>query len=267
VTSVLADLLPLGLVVAAVLGLAIGSFLNVLIWRVPRGESISHPPSACPHCGHRISWWENVPLLSFVLLRGRCHSCGAPISVRYPLVETAASILFVLVVARFGISAELPAFLYLAAIGIALCLIDIDHHRLPNAIVLPTYPVLIVLLSGAALLTGDWSALLRAAIGGASLFTFYFVVAFAYPRGMGFGDVKLAGVLGLALGWVGWDALVVGAFAAFLVGSVGGLAAALVRRTGRKTVIPFGPYMLLGAALGIAVGRQVAAGYLGLFGL
>jgi leader peptidase (prepilin peptidase)/N-methyltransferase len=253
-----------GAVVVGVLGLLIGSFLNVVVWRVPRGESIVSPPSACPHCGHRLSWWENVPVVSFAVLRGRCRSCRASISLRYPLVELSTAAVFLLVFWRFGVAADLPAFLYLGASAVALALIDLEHRRLPDSIVLPAYPVLVVLLSVAALATGEWDALLRAAIGGAALFAFYFAIAFAYPSGMGFGDVKLAGVLGLALGWAGWGALVVGAFSAFLVGAVVGVAVAAVRRTGRKTAIPFGPFMILGAALGIAFGTTIADAYLSL---
>jgi leader peptidase (prepilin peptidase)/N-methyltransferase len=267
VTALLHDLLPAALVLAAVLGLVIGSFLTVVAWRVPRGQSVSHPPSACPNCGHRLSAWENVPVLSFAVLRARCRSCRAPISWRYPIVEVATSGLFVLVVLRFGVDVDTVAFLYLAAISVALCLIDIEHRIRRQHDALPAYPVLLALLAAAAAASGDGGALLRAALGGAALFAFYFAVAFAYPAGMGFGDVKLAGVLGIALAWVGWDALIVGAFAAFVIGSVGGVAVAVVRRTGRKTAIPFGPSMLLGAAVGVAAGPHLAGGYLGLFGL
>ena len=260
------ELTPLFVVFAAVLGLLIGSFLNVVAWRVPRGESIVNPPSACPNCGHRLSWWENIPVLSFLALRAKCRSCKTPISWRYPLLEAGTSLLFVLVFLHFGPVPELPAYLYLAAIAVALTAIDIDHKRLPDSIVLPSYVVLLVLFGVAALVAGDPANLIRAAIGGAALFAFYFLVAFAYPAGMGFGDVKLSGVLGLALGWVGWGALVIGAFAAFLVGAAVGLVMIALKRGGRKTAIPFGPFMLLGAAIGVAWGEQLAGGYLALMG-
>jgi len=161
----------------------------------------------------------------------------------------------------------LIAFFYLAAISIALTLIDLDVHKLPNAIVLPAYPVLVVLLGAASLVEGDPAALLRAAIGGAVLFVLYFIMAIAYPGGMGFGDVKLAGVLGFALAWLGWGPLVVGAFAAFILGGVFGIVLLVVRRAGRKSRIPFGPWMLGGAWIGIVAGASLAAGYLLLFGL
>ncbi|MDQ0373902.1 prepilin peptidase [Cellulomonas humilata] len=250
------------------LGLAIGSFLNVVIWRVPRGESITHPPSACPTCGHAIRARDNVPLVSWLLLRGRCRDCSSPISARYPLVELATGVLFVVVTVWVGFDAPavwaLPAFLYLAAVSVALAMIDIDTKTLPDKIVLPSYVVAIVLLAVASWGAGDWGALLRAGLGCVVLWTFYFVVVFAYPKGMGFGDVKLAGLLGLYLGWVGWGALAVGSFAAFLLGGVFSIGLLLLRRAGRKTGIPFGPWMLLGAAVGLAWGEQIFQAYLDL---
>jgi leader peptidase (prepilin peptidase)/N-methyltransferase len=250
-------------VLAAVLGLAVGSFLNVVVWRVPRGESVAHPPSACPACGHVVRPRDNIPVLSWLLLRGRCRDCGAPISARYPLVEAGTAVLFALVALRVGPWA-VPAFAYLAAIGVALALIDLATHRLPNVIVLPSYPVLGVLLVLASAGTGDWSALLRAVIGGAALWAAYFAMCLAYPQGMGFGDVKLAGLLGAALAWLGWGPFAVGAFGAFLLGGAFSIGLLLTRRATRGTGIPFGPWMIAGAALGIAVGDPVWDAYLGL---
>lgn len=252
------------LLLVGVLGLAVGSFLNVVIWRVPRGESVVHPPSACPSCGTRIRARDNVPVVSWLLLRGRCRDCGAPISVRYPLVEAGTAVAFVLVALRIGFDWALPAYLYLAAVGVALALIDLDTHRLPNAIVLPSYLVGAVLLTLASAGTGSWDALLRAAVGAVGLFLVYFLAALAYPSGMGFGDVKLAGVLGMYLAWLGWGTFAVGAFAAFLLGGVFGIALILVRHGDRKTGIPFGPWMILGAAVGIGWGEQIWSGYVGL---
>ena len=267
----LAGLTAFLIAIVALLGVAIGSFLNVVVWRVPRGESVSHPPSACPRCGHAIRARDNIPVVSWVLLRGRCRDCGEPISARYPLVEAATAVAFVLVALRFGFEPPevwaLPAYLYLAAIAVALTLIDLDTHRLPNAIVLPSYVVGVVLLSIASAGSGDWWALLRAAIGAIALFTFYLILALAVPRGMGFGDVKLAGVLGLYLGWLGWDVLIVGAFAAFVVGGAFSIGLLLTRRAARKSSIPFGPWMLAGAWIGIFVGPVIANWYLALVGI
>jgi leader peptidase (prepilin peptidase)/N-methyltransferase len=248
----------------AVLGLLVGSFLNVVVWRVPRGESVAHPPSACPSCGHAIRPRDNVPVLSWLLLGGRCRDCGARISVRYPLVELTTAVLFGLMAWRLGTVWELPAYLYLAAIAVALTLIDVDVRRLPNVIVLPSYVVgagLLLLPAGAA---GEWDAYLRALLGALALFALYFALAFAYPAGMGFGDVKLAGVLGLYLGWLGWGELAVGAFLGFLLGGAWGVALLLARRAGRKSAIPFGPFMLGGALLAVLVGGALSDAYVDL---
>jgi len=265
-------------VLATILGLAVGSFLNVVIWRLPRGESLAHPPSACPKCGHEIRKRDNIPVLSWLILRGRCRDCGAPISPRYPLVEAGTALFFGLVALDFVTRAPdqpqasaalwaLPAFLYLAAVSVTLAAIDIDLRRLPDRIVLPSIVVGVVLLALATFGAGDWGLLVRALVGGAVLFAFYFALVLAYPRGMGFGDVKLAALLGLYLGWMGWDALIVGAFAAFLIGGVFAIVLVLVKRANGKTAIPFGPWMLLGAWVGIFLGSDIAAGYLALFGL
>ncbi|WP_315095259.1 prepilin peptidase [uncultured Cellulomonas sp.] len=255
------------LVVAATLvGLAIGSFLNVVVWRVPRGESVAHPPSACPRCGHVIRPRDNVPVLSWLVLRGRCRDCAAPISARYPLVEAGTAVLFGLTAWFAGPAWVLPALLYLAAVSVALALIDIDTKRLPNAIVLPSYPVALGLLALASWNPGgtsDWSAFVRALVGGAALFLVYFVTVLVYPAGMGFGDVKLAGVLGLYLGWFGWGTLFTGWFGAFLLGGLFSVGLLVTGRAGRKSGIPFGPWMLLGAAVGIVVGEPIWDWYLG----
>jgi leader peptidase (prepilin peptidase)/N-methyltransferase len=197
-----------------------------------------------------------------VLLKGRCRWCGSSISARYPAVELATAAVFVVLALRFGADAALPAFLYLGAIGVALWMIDIDVRRLPDQIVLPSYPVGVALLGGAAAVTGSWGDLVRALIGMVVLYAFYFLLAFIYPAGMGFGDVKLAGVLGLYLAWLGWSELVVGAFLGFLLGGVVGLALMLTRRAGRKSRLPFGPYMLAGAFLAILWGGALADLYL-----
>ena len=246
----------------AVLGLVIGSFLNVVIWRVPRGESIVHPSSHCPACEHAVRPRDNVPVVSWLLLRGRCRDCAAPISWRYPLVEAATGVLFVVLALRIGLQPELPAFLYLGAIGVALWMIDIDVRRLPDPIVLPSYVVGTVLLAVAAAVSQEWEPLVRALIGMAALYAFYFLLALIYPAGMGFGDVKLAGVLGLYLAWLGWAELVVGAFLGFMLGGVVGILLMLTRRAGRKSQLPFGPYMLAGAFLSILWGGALADLYL-----
>ncbi len=254
-------------VFCGVLGLAIGSFLNVVIHRVPRGESVVRPPSACPGCSNAIRPRDNVPVAGWLLLKGRCRDCQAPISPRYPLVEAATAGLFVVMALRFGLDPALPAYLYLAAVGLALALIDLDCKRLPDALTLPSYPVAAVLLGAAALAGSDLGDFLRALLGGLAMFAVYFALCFAYPAGMGFGDVKLSGVLGMYLAWLGWGAWAVGLFLGFLLGGVFGIALIAVKKGGRKTAVPFGPFMLLGVLIAILVGPELASGYADLTGL
>jgi len=246
----------------ALLGLLVGSFLNVVVWRVPRGESVVAPPSHCPACGHAVRPRDNVPVVSWLILRGRCRDCDAAISSRYPLVELAAGLLFAVVALRFGPAWELPAYLYLAAMGVALSLIDLDVKRLPNAIVLPSYPVLAGLLLLPAVADGRWDDYVRALVGMAALFAFYFALAFVHPAGMGFGDVKLAGVLGLALGWLGWGVLALGGFLGFLLGGVVGGGLMLAGRATRRSAIPFGPFMIAAAFVAVLAGQPLLRLYL-----
>ncbi|HKT04241.1 MAG TPA: prepilin peptidase [Rugosimonospora sp.] len=249
------------LVLVAVAGLAVGSFVNVVVYRVPRDESLLRPGSHCPQCTAPVKPWHNVPVLSWLLLRGRCAHCGQSISRRYPLVEAGTALLFVAVSARLGPRAELPAYLYLAAVAVALTLIDIDVRRLPNAIVLPSYAIAAVLLVPATLVHRDWTDLVRGLIAMAALWSFYFALAWLYPGGMGFGDVKLAGLLGLYLGWLSWGAVLVGTFTGFLLGGTVGAVLLATRRATRKTALPFGPYMLVGALFAVFLAGPVADWY------
>jgi leader peptidase (prepilin peptidase) / N-methyltransferase len=248
-------------VLAGLVGLAVGSFVNVVIYRVPAGESVVSPPSACPSCGASIRHRHNVPVLGWLLLRGRCFDCHTPISARYPLVEAATGVLFAAVTWRL-LAIDLPwalaAYLYLAASGVALAMIDLDVKRLPDKIVLPSYAVVAVLLTVAAMGGHDWWPLARAAIGAAALFAFYFAIAFAAPAGMGFGDVKLAGVLGALMGYLSWSALVVATFGAFLLGALVGVALIVTSRAGRKTAIPFGPFMIAAGLVTVVTGGLFA---------
>ncbi len=244
------------------LGLAVGSFLNVVVWRVPRGESVVSPPSACPKCGTAIRNRDNIPVLGWLLLKGKCRDCSEPISSRYPLVEAGTAALFVVMAARFGVDPVLPAYLYLAAVGIALALIDLDVQRLPDALTFPSYPVVAVLLGVAGFAGDDTGALLQALIGALALGAFYFALWFVYPSGMGFGDVKLAPLLGAYLGWLGYDVLAVGAFLGFLYGGLVGIGLVLFKEGGRKTKVPFGPFMLLGTLTAILVGQKLVDAYL-----
>lgn len=273
--------MELAIASSAVLGLLIGSFLNVVIYRVPAKLSIVRPPSACPNCSTPIRRVDNIPVISWLILRGKCRDCAVPISARYPLVEAGTSVAFA-GVTWFVLSgwhpvlAALPAaslwivlvaFLFLSAVSIALALIDLDTTTLPNVIVLPSLAVGAVLLGASSLVAGDLAQLIRALIGAAILFAVYFLMAVAYPGGMGFGDVKLAPVLGMHLAWLGWGELAVGAFAPFLLGGLFAVGLVILRKAGGKSRIPFGPWMLAGTWVGILYGGAISTGYLELFGL
>ena len=250
---------------AGLLGLLIGSFLNVVVWRLPRGESLSHPASHCPACEHPIRAYDNIPVLSWVLLRGSCRDCGARISPRYPLVELATGAAFAATTAWVGWSNLLPFALWFVASSIAMILIDVEHHRLPNSLTMSTYAVVVTGLAIAARVEQQWPSFGRAVFGGLGLALVYAALATAFPRGMGWGDVKLALVVGTAMAWVGWDALVVGGFGAFLLGAVWGVASIATGRAGRKSALPFGPFMVVAAIGAMVWGSAVATWYSDLF--
>jgi leader peptidase (prepilin peptidase) / N-methyltransferase len=234
------------LVIATPLGLVIGSFLNVVAYRLPRGESLVWPGSHCTSCGADIKPWDNVPLLSWIVLRGRCRGCSQSISARYPLVELVTALVFAAVVLSDGISSELWLTLPFAALMVVLAAIDIDHRIVPNKLVLPA--AVYGLAVGAAVRLDDLPEL---AIAGAGAFTFMLIAALAYPAGMGMGDVKLAGVMGLYLGLSVVPALLI----AFALGSLVGLA--MIARHGaaaRKRGVPFVPFMAAGALAGLLFG-------------
>lgn len=242
----------------AVLGLIVGSFLNVVISRVPAGGSVVRPRSRCPACAAPISARDNVPILSWLVLGRRCRQCGIPIPARYPLVEAGTGAVFAALAVRFGWQAALPAFLYLAAVGVALAAIDLEVRRLPDPLTLPAYLVGGALLSAAALLDGHPIAILHALVGMVAGYLVYLLLGLSYRGGMGFGDVKLAGVLGLYLGWLGWRAWAVGVLAGFLLGGLVAVVLLVAGRANRRTALPFGPFMLAGALLAVLFGTPIA---------
>lgn len=251
--------------VAGVVGLWVGAVLVDVIAAGVDGDAPS-PRRYCPTGDAVAPWRRAAPLVGWVALGGRCKECGERMPALPALVQAATGLAFagvtggVLTVTPVGpaeavsVALQLAALLYLAAVSIALSYIDLATHRLPNAIVLPSYPVAIVLLGASSALVGDGAALVRAGIGMAALYGFYFLLRLARPGAMGGGDVKLAGVLGLYLGWAGWGALAVGAFAAFLAGGLVGLVLIALRRASRHTALPFGPFMILGAWIGLVAG-------------
>jgi leader peptidase (prepilin peptidase)/N-methyltransferase len=198
-----------------------------------------------------------------LLLRAKCRTCGAPISARYPLVEALTAVLFGVVAARIGLEPELPAFLVLTAFLIALSAIDLDTFLLPKKLVWPAFFAGVVLLGGAALYEGDARGAAEAAAGAAIAFAVLFAIHFISPKGMGFGDVRLAAVLGLYLGYLELPLVGVGLFLAFLVASVVGIGLMVAKKRGRKDRVPFGPFLAVGAGLAIVFGEPILRVYLG----
>jgi leader peptidase (prepilin peptidase)/N-methyltransferase len=238
---------------AGLLGLLVGSFLNVVVHRLPRRESLVRPRSRCPGCGEAIRARDNLPVVSWLLLRGRCRSCGKAISPRYPALELACGALFAVVVIVEGVRPELVLSLPLAAVLLAVAAIDFEHHVVPNRIVLPAA----IYAVGAGLLVNPGEVPEHLAAGAAA-FLGLLLAAVAYPAGMGMGDVKLAGMLGLFLGLDVVPAL----FIAFFVGALVGLI--LIARGGpaaRKTGVPFAPFLALGGFLGLLAGAELVNAY------
>ena len=260
-------------VMCGVFGAIIGSFLNVVAYRLPAGLSVVRPPSACPACEHPIRARDNIPVIGWLVLRGKCRDCAEPISARYPIVEAGTGVLFALVALRFGLSWELPAYFYLAALAVVLSLIDLDTMTLPQELTMSAWIVAPVTLALPVLFGGQpVGSLTRAAVGGLGLFGFYLAtyhgsrVLLGKP-GMGKGDVKLAGPLGAFGAFLGWAEFSVGTMSSFLFGAVIGVGMTMFGNAGRKTPVPFGPFMLGGCLFGVFAGPLVARAYLGLFGL
>jgi leader peptidase (prepilin peptidase) / N-methyltransferase len=234
---------------AAALGAVIGSFLNVVVYRLPRKESLVTPGSRCPSCGTAVAPHDNIPVVSWLLLRGRCRHCETSISPRYPAVELLTAVAFAAVVAVRGVDDGLVLELPFVAALIALAGIDLDHRLLPNRIV---YPMAAYGLVATAVVQTD--DLVEHLIAGAGAFAFLFAAVVAYPRGMGMGDVKLAGAMGLFLGLSTVPALLT----AFLTGTVVGLA--IMAREGvqaRKKAVPFGVFLALGGVVGVLAGPEL----------
>lgn len=245
-----------------VLGLIFGSFGTVAAWRIPRRETIVSGRSKCPRCGAQITALENVPVLSWLILRGKCRHCGNPISVRYPLIELTTGILFALSAAKFEWSVETFVYAAFFWVLVVLTVIDLDHKLLPNRVVYPAFVVGWAGLVAAAIVDGTTDRLLDAAIGAGIFGGTFFLIALIAPRGMGFGDVKLAFVLGTFLGYVRIGLVPLGMFLAFLTGALTGLAVMLASGGGRKMQIPFGPFLALGTAIAIFAGDPLLDWYL-----
>src|SRR5439155_23507239 len=244
----------------AVIGLVFGSFLSVVIYRVPRKESIVAPRSACPGCGATIEARDNVPVLSYVLLRGRCRSCGARISLRYPLLELATAALFVGSSLRFEASYTAAVVALMFMVLEAVAVIDVEHQIVPNRILYPSLIVFAVLVAvGAAV--GDDMGLVRAGLGFLAFGGGLLVVAIISPGGMGMGDVKLAALIGLVLGALGLRYVAVAAAVAILTGGVGAIALMIFAGASRKAKVPFGPYLAAGAGAAAFLAPTISSWY------
>jgi len=243
---------------AGVLGAVFGSFLNVVAYRLPRHESIVKPASHCTRCGTPVKPYDNIPILSWLLLRGHCRSCGAPISPRYPLVEALTAALCVGVVLVYHSAAEIALGIALTLLVVPIALIDLEHRIIPNK--LTGLGAALALALGLALdPAGEPGRLIAAAAAGG----FFLLAALAYPRGMGMGDVKLAAVMGLFLGSAVAPALLAALLSGVALGAV--VIARNGAHAGRKTAIPFGPFLALGAVVAVFVGPQLVSVYVNHF--
>jgi leader peptidase (prepilin peptidase) / N-methyltransferase len=250
-------------VVCGLAGLVVGSFLNVVVHRVPRHESIVSPGSHCPACDAPVGARDNVPVVSWVLLRGACRSCGARISPRYPATELLTSALFVAMAVRFGPDIAVVPYCLLAAVGVAVSAIDVEHMIVPRRIIYVAWAGAAPMLAVASGLDADPGRMLDALVGAAGAFAFFAAVHLVSPRGMGFGDVRLAGLLGLYLGWLGLAQVVVGFFLAFLLGSVVGVWLVAAGRKGRQSRLCFAPFLVAGAILTVWFGGPLTRLWLG----
>jgi leader peptidase (prepilin peptidase)/N-methyltransferase len=244
--------------VAGLFGLIVGSFLNVVAYRLPRGESLAHPGSRCPGCGVAVRPYDNIPVFSWLLLRGRCRSCHEPISARYPVVEGATAALAVLVVLVHGPDRDAVLPLVLLVLLVPIALIDLDRRIIPNRL---TGPGSVVALALGAVLMPEYVP--EQLIAGVAAGGFLLLAVLAYPSGMGMGDVKLAGMMGLFLGREVGVAMLV----ALLAGSLVGVAIMARKGTkeGRKTAVPFGPFLALGGVVAMLAGAPVIDWYLATF--
>jgi leader peptidase (prepilin peptidase)/N-methyltransferase len=248
---------------AFVFGMVVGSFLNVCICRIPKNESIVSPPSHCPGCSYQIRWYDNIPLVSYLLLKGKCRGCGAPISLQYPLVELLNGVLTLLLFLRFGPTLAFAALFLLCSALVVITFIDIEHQIIPDEISLSGIVVGFVLsffLKGHSWL----NSLLGILLGGGGLL----LIAYTYQRltgkdGMGGGDIKLLAMMGAFLGWKAVPFII---FASSLVGSLVGVSLMLIQKKNSKLAIPFGPYLAFGAVLYIFYGKSLIQWYLGLGG-
>lgn len=250
---------PQVITIVFLFGLCVGSFLNVCIHRIPESKSIVYPGSMCPRCGVKIQFYDNIPLLSYFFLKGRCRNCRTPISMRYPLIEILSGALAVSVLARYGLTAEAAVTFGFIAVLIVIAFIDIDHRIIPDVLSLPG--IAAFFLAATLLPSVTWrDSLIGILAGGGSLF----LVAWLYhlltrKEGMGGGDIKLLAMIGAMIGWKG---VLFTIFVSSATGTVVGLVVMMIKRQNMKLAIPFGPFLALGAVVYLFFGPQVIQWYL-----
>lgn len=243
-------------------GLMIGSFANVVIYRVPAGRSIVQPASACPKCGTKVRAVDNVPVVSWLLLRGRCHSCKEPISARYPAVEALMALIFAAIGWRYGISWTAAGEAVLAAGLVTLGFIDLEHMLLPRKVVYVTLTIVAAAFLAGAATGSQWHRLGVAAICAVVPWALFFAINYVSPKALGFGDVRLALLIGFGLGWLGAPYAFLGFIVATMLGSVVGVALIAIGKAGRRTPIPFGTFLATGAVVAVLAGSPVVNWYL-----
>jgi leader peptidase (prepilin peptidase)/N-methyltransferase len=244
---------------AAFFGLFIGSFLNVCIHRIPRDESIVFPPSKCPGCGTQIKPWDNIPVVSYLILRGRCRGCGSKISLRYPVVELLSGLLAVTMLARFGPTPAALIYYAWSCVLLVITFIDIDFQIIPDSLSLGGIVVGLVLVWWLPISYSD--ALIGLAVGGgllmAVIYGYYFLTG---KQGMGGGDVKLLAMIGV---FTGWQGVLFTIFAGSLAGTMVGIPWALANHKDMKAAIPFGPFLALGGLVYVLWGQLIIGWYFG----
>ena len=251
-------------VVVFLFGLAVGSFDNVAIYRIPEGKSLWAPRSFCPSCGNTIAWYDNIPLLSYFILHRRCRKCGEHISWRYPLVELLSGLLFFAVFAKVGFqwTAELLPYLFMVTVLIIVAAIDLQKQIIPNKVMYPAIPLALAAMGIVALVRGDYHIIVGSLIGMVVIAAPWALFAMVFPRGFGMGDAKLAAFTGAILGW---KSELVGFFIGIALGALVGVVLMVLGKKGRKSRIPFGPFLAAGALIALFWGQAILDFYLGLF--
>ncbi len=244
-----------------IFGLCIGSFLNVCIYRLPASQSIAHPRSKCPECGTLIAFYDNIPLFSFLWLKGRCRHCGMTIGLRYPTVELLGGLFALATYLKFDLNVEALIYFAFIACLLVVTFIDLDHRIIPDVITLPGIPISFA--AGFALPDMTYpAALLGILVGGGSLFLVAWVYSLITKKeGMGGGDIKLLAMMGALIGWQG---VVFTIFVSSLVGTLSGLAVMLQSRKGMKLAVPFGPFLAIGGITYIFFGTRLIDWYFNL---